>query len=126
MFRDVDFTNIKFGEYLSPPNCWGGGQNYGPPLNRLVGDKIQGRQSPPEKAQGENVPFPPPVSALVCKYMQVCIMCMYIYFTLCEENIYKNIYKLAASPLASSGFAAFGCFRALPYGGIYIFDNFRN
>ena len=31
-----------------------------------------------------------------------------------------NIYKLAASPLASNGFAANGCFRASPYDGIYI------
>ena len=30
------------------------------------------------------------------------------------------IYTLAASPLASSGFAAIGCFRALPYDDIYI------
>ena len=31
---------------------------------------------------------------------------------------------LAASPLASSGFAAIGCFRASPYGGIYIMKNY--
>ena len=30
----------------------------------------------------------------------------------------------AASPLASSGFAAIGCFRASPYGGIYILKNY--
>ena len=34
------------------------------------------------------------------------------------------IYILAASPLASSGFAAIGCFRASPYGGIYIMKNY--
>ena len=31
---------------------------------------------------------------------------------------------LAALPLASSGFAAIGCFRALPYGGIYIMNSY--
>ena len=31
---------------------------------------------------------------------------------------------LAASPLASSSFAAIGCFRASPYGGIYIIKNY--
>ena len=38
--------------------------------------------------------------------------------------IHIYIYILAASPLASSGFAAIGCFRASPYGGIYILKNF--
>ena len=33
------------------------------------------------------------------------------------------IYVLAVSPLASSGFAAIECFRASPYGGIYILKN---
>ena len=33
-------------------------------------------------------------------------------------------YELAASPLASSGFAAIGCFRASPYGSIYILKNY--
>ena len=37
--------------------------------------------------------------------------------------VYKNICILAASPLASSGFAAIGCFRALPYDGIYVMRN---
>ena len=37
-------------------------------------------------------------------------------------NIY--MYTLAALPLASSGFAAIGCFRASPYGGIYILKNY--
>ena len=31
---------------------------------------------------------------------------------------------LAASPLASSGFAAIGCCRASPYGGTYIVKNY--
>ena len=34
------------------------------------------------------------------------------------------IYILATSPLASSGFAAIRCFRASPYGGIYIMKNY--
>ena len=38
--------------------------------------------------------------------------------------IYIYIYILAASPLASSGFAAIGCFRASPYWGIYILKNY--
>ena len=33
-------------------------------------------------------------------------------------------YILAASPLASSGFAAIGCFKASPYGDIYILKNY--
>ena len=37
---------------------------------------------------------------------------------------YIDICILAASPLASSGFAAIGCFRASPYGGIYILKNY--
>ena len=37
-------------------------------------------------------------------------------------NIY--MYTLAALPLASSGFSAIGCFRASPYGGIYILKNY--
>merc|ERR1719391_822185 len=37
------------------------------------------------------------------------------------HHLYKS---LAASPLASSGFAAIGCFRASPYGGIYIMKNY--
>ena len=35
-----------------------------------------------------------------------------------------DLYILAASLLASSGFAAIGCFRASPYGGIYIMKNY--
>ena len=35
-----------------------------------------------------------------------------------------HIQILAASPLASSGFAAIGCFRTSPYGGIYILKNY--
>ena len=31
---------------------------------------------------------------------------------------------LVALPLASSGFAAIGCFRASPYGGIYILKSY--
>ena len=31
---------------------------------------------------------------------------------------------IAASPLASSGFAAIGCFRASPHAGIYILKNY--
>ena len=40
-----------------------------------------------------------------------------------EGKIYIHIYiyTIAASPLASSGFAAIGCFRASPYGDIHIF-----
>ena len=34
------------------------------------------------------------------------------------------MYILAASKLASSGFAAIGCFRASPYDGIYIVKNY--
>ena len=34
------------------------------------------------------------------------------------------MYILAASPLAYSGFAAIGCFRALPYDGIYIMKDY--
>ena len=42
-----------------------------------------------------------------------------------ETILYLAVYiRLAASPLVSSGFAAIGCFRALPYGGIYILKNF--
>ena len=36
----------------------------------------------------------------------------------------RHMNELAASPLASSGFAAIGCFRASPYGGIYILKNY--
>ena len=36
----------------------------------------------------------------------------------------ENIFILATSPLAFSGFAAIGCFRASPYGGIYILKNY--
>ena len=42
-------------------------------------------------------------------------MNMFIYFFICI---------LAASPLASSGFAAIGCFRASPSGDIYILKNY--
>ena len=47
-------------------------------------------------------------------------------YTFLEYNeIEQSIYIiLAASPLASSGFAAIGCFRASPYGGIYILKNY--
>ena len=34
------------------------------------------------------------------------------------------LYTAATSPLASSGFAAFGCFRASLYDGIYIFKDY--
>ena len=34
------------------------------------------------------------------------------------------MFSIAASPLASSGFVAIGCFRASPYGGIYILKNY--
>ena len=43
---------------------------------------------------------------------------------ICLYETYYYISILAASPLASSGFAAIGCFRASPYGGIL--KNFRN
>ena len=42
-------------------------------------------------------------------------MNMFIYFFICI---------LAASPLASSGFAAIGFFRDSPYDGIYILKNY--
>ena len=69
-----------------------------------------------------------------------CLMCMVYIFLVCIiyinihiYNTYKYIqwfilyiyiYILAASPLASSGFAAIGCFRASPYWGIYILKNY--
>ena len=48
----------------------------------------------------------------------------YVYEYTIYMIIYTYIYILAAPPLASSGFAAIGCFRALPYGGIYILKNY--
>ena len=62
------------------------------------------------------------------------ISCMHYIHKYSHYNTYKYIqwfilyiyiYILAASPLASSGFAAIGCFRASPYGDIYILKNFR-
>ena len=44
---------------------------------------------------------------------------------ICHHRYTHIIYMIAALPLASSGFAAFGCFRASPYGDIYILKNFR-
>ena len=41
-----------------------------------------------------------------------------------EHDYVHIVYILAASPLASSGFAAIGCLRASPYGGIYILKKY--
>ena len=51
---------------------------------------------------------------------------MNIKYVYCLDTIdtHTHINTLAASPLASSGFAAIGCFRALPYDGIYIIKNY--
>ena len=53
------------------------------------------------------------------KFGTECSKSFVVYFVPLQYN------TLAASPLASSGFAAIGCFRASPYGGIYILKNFR-
>ena len=51
---------------------------------------------------------------------------MNIKYVYCLDTIdtHTHINTLAASPLASSGFAAIGCFRASPYDGIYIMKNY--
>ena len=45
-------------------------------------------------------------------------------FTTNPSKCLQYYQPLAASPLASSGFAAIGCFRASPYWGIYILKNY--
>ena len=42
----------------------------------------------------------------------------------CDSSYVNNLIFISTSPLASNGFAAIGCFRASPYGRIYILMNY--
>ena len=65
---------------------------------------------PDQKISTMAIHYKPPISKFI--YIYISIMHAYIYII------------LAASSLASSGFAAIGCFGAQPYSGIYILKNY--